>query len=505
MFLFFQPIAKPSEQLEAAVTKFKKSNNVNEQLKIISIFLENIPPFTDYILYKTADKLLESVIKSNSEGQPSKSVINLLYEMTTKYEETIQSMKQSVEALKHNSNLQTGHIKTVDETEVKHYNPYPYLSKASHLYDNLFTMLPTKNQQLIKIISGLFSYDTLKIIQWIKNQKDINNSLFMNLINMVIESKNKDASNLLYGLSSHKDITQQLIPCYNPIQLKKFPVTFVLDMMFLNKQINEAFQPEFENWILNNDSLDIADVGMISSHFQSIWKPDTMLQMLVKSEPSEKFANFKFLMSQDLTLCPISDEIIQEISNDIFNESKSEFRDIVGGDIKSTRETYIFLRLLILSLVDQNKLSDVCKKKVVEFVKDDSEYISVAAVQCLMYWMLNEFNITEYPEVVYQITTKIHCQDINQHIRYLYCLALHLFGRDLKVAAAIIQSDELVRFQPKFKIYIGRSIWCFNHLKNRFDEIMKIEVIDYNLATKVIDIISDHLFNSFEEEEEQIE
>lgn len=498
--MFWKAKNPHEKNLSNTLDKFKKSSSADEQSKLIKDFIIYVPDYTFIILYRHSKKLIELLTASENNQEPSNSVIDLFLTMVESYDAW---MQKTSEETKNSANSET----KIDEKALKkknqEYLPYQYLLKESSFFDSLFHLTKKPDDRVLRIIKGVFSYEPVSFTQWFNGKKDIKNTPFMNLINMVVETKNEHFALLLHQLSvSHPNILKSLEPIMIPI-LKKLPLSAVIDFMMASKVIKSAFPlVDFEKWLLESQSeYTISDIEMISNFFNEIWLSETMIKMLVNSKPSEKLSDLYWISRKEPQVMQISQNIVREICDSLEKTSEMEF--VKFDDSHSIREPYIFVRLYILSLCDPERVTVESQNLVIELIKDPEPFISAAATQCLIYWVVKfNYKFKFNRATVYRIASVTFSDSIENSLRYLYYAALHVLGKCSPVAAAIIQADENIRFKMEYKKFITRESWCFPHIRANFKVISGVKVFDYNQAKTVIDIISQYLADHIDHDSE---
>ncbi|OHT15763.1 hypothetical protein TRFO_42299 [Tritrichomonas foetus] len=500
--MFWRPHTPAEKELNEVMNKFKKASSTNSVITIMNELTPYIPEFNFIILYNFAGKFTDLLLKSDSEGQPSRTTIGLIIHMIKSYEF---AKKELLEGSR--SQSETADKKSAEEIEKKSQNltPYKALFKQSKFFDNLFDLLKTPNPSVLFIIESFFNDDPIIVTNWIKSQKRIEKGKFMNLIKLVSETKDPTAAKLLQRLSvSHPDIIKALTPIFIP-KLKTFPVSIVLDLMLASNDIRESFPSvDFESWLMESGKYyTMSDIEMIIKFHEVIWKTESAAKLLLKSLPPEKMADIMWISRMEAQDLELTQEVIDETSASM-NPVNVEFNS--SSDCESSRDPFMFIRIFVLSFSDPEKVTPEAINTLIRLVKDPSPFVAAAAVQCLILWVL-KFNFDVRQSLVYRIAYIAADTKLPPSLRYLYFVALQVFGTKQDIATAILQADTNLRYESKMKMKIIRESWCFPHFKTMFETINKIKLCDYNHSKGIIDYISDFLneYEDYEYEEEQEE
>ncbi|KAK8857582.1 hypothetical protein M9Y10_015987 [Tritrichomonas musculus] len=497
--MFWKAKNQNEKNLSNAMDKFKKANNVGDQVKLIKEFINYTPDYTFIILYRHARKLIDLLLSSNSDDEPSNSVIDLIFTMVERYNIFNQKMQEE------SKNSTDATKKKSDEKALKKKNqecfPYDYLIKENAFYDNLFQLTKKADERVLGIIEGVYKYEPVSFTEWLHSKKDIRKCTFMNFIQMVIDTKDQRSAKLLHLLSvSHPNILKSLEPIFIPI-MKKLPLSAVLDLMMASKDIKNSFpSDDFQVWLLESQNeYTISDLEMISNFFNEIWLSETMIKMLASSKPPEKMSDIFWISRKDPQNFDIPQNIVREACNSIEDTSKVVF--VESSDCESTRDPYFFIRLYILSLSNPERVTFESQNLVTDLIKDSNPFVAAAATQCLISWITRfDYQIKFSQASVYRLAYSTFSENIDKALRYIYYACLHVLGKNFQVAAAIIQADENIRFKPEYKKFIIRESWCFPHIRKSFNLINQVKFVDFNQAKTIIDVVSSYFSDHVDEE-----
>lgn len=472
--MFWKPKTPQEKDLSEKMTKLKKASS-SGQVAIIYDLFQFIPDYTYIILYKFVGKFTEN-LKNPISDKATSATVDLICHMIEKSDELLQVSKNSKES----------------DNKTSEFLPYPPFLKQSKFIDYLFCLTSVLDERVILMLEKFYTHDPMYFVKWILAQKHPEKSPLMLLFELVVKTQNLRVGRIAHLLTvSQKEVTAHLIPTIIRPLLKKFPVSIVIDLMVASTEIREMIPfADFEVWLLTHDRFTLSDIEIVTGFYKELWLSETSIKLFLRSDPPMKMNNVKWISERDpQTNIDLSYEMTMQTIKQL--RPNIEFTGPCE-DCETTRDPYMFVRLFVLSFSNPKTIGLDTQNLVIELVKDKNEFVSAAATQCIMYWIL-KFDYQIKPFLVYRVASAAVDEKITEALRYLYMSALHLFGKQQDVASAILQAEEKLRFTSNLRIKLCRNSWIFPHFKCNVPKILKIKLVDYNQAADLIGFITGYL------------
>lgn len=479
-----QPLSESEQKdLSEKVKKIKKAIP-NDLPKLLPELCPFVPNGISLFIQQIGPKLTENLAYPLKNPITS-AVVDFICFMINKAEKKIKELKE-LDAAK----AQTDQTDSQAVDAYSELRPNSSLVSQKKFFDNLFGLMETYDDRIMYIVESLYSTDPLYFVKWILSQKKIEKSPFMNLVNLVINTQNLRAGRRLQlFVVSSKDVTPKLIPIIQPI-LKKLPVSIVIDLMIPSPEIRNMIpQNELEPWLLSYQRFTLSDIEQITKFFNEIWLSETSIKLLLRSTVPQAMQDIEWMAKRGPQLFTLSQPLIRQACN--------QFRPGIKftgpcKDCQTTRSPYMFIRMFIISLGNPSDVSSDVHNMVYDMVKSKNEYVSCAALQCILVWML-KFCYKIKPFLVYRVAG---IKPLSEPHKLLIICALHVFGLQEKVAVAILQTEEELRITKKQQILMNRENWMFSHFKPYVKNILNIKLVDYNQALDYSEYILGYLHDA---------
>ncbi|KAK8893102.1 hypothetical protein M9Y10_021517 [Tritrichomonas musculus] len=491
--MFWKPKTPKEKDLSDKMTKLKKATSSSQVALIYDLF-QFVPEYTNIILAKLVSKFTDN-LKNPITDKVTSATVDLICHMIEKSDILLQESKSSKE----------GTDQKVDGNTID-YLPYPPFLKQSKFIDYLFYLTANFDERVILMLEKFYAHDPLFFVKWILSQKRPEKSPLMLLFQLVVKTQNLRVGRLGHLLTvSRKDVTAYLTPTIIRPLLKQFPVSIVIDLMVASTEIRDIIPfADFEVWLLTHNHFTLSDIEIVTNFYKQLWLSETSMKLLLRSDVPTKMNEVKWISQRE----PQTNiDLSYELATQAIKQLKPDIK-FTGpcDDCETTRDPYMFVRLFILSFTNPKKIGLDTHNLVIELIKDKNEFVSAAATQCIIYWMLH-YDYQIKPSVVYRVSSAAVDEKTPECLRYLYMCALQVFGEKQDVASAILQAEENLRFSSKLRIKLCRSGWIFPHFKNNVQKILKIKLVDYNQAADLVSFITGYLCDANDDkidQEEQI-
>lgn len=468
-FIFGKKEAQPNVQ--SIIDSIQKSPTVE-----LYTSLQNfIPAESELILTQLLNNMVSTLIRPSSDPQVQKEIINVMHKIIFEAE----------------SNNPESHI-------------YLILIEHVNLVQSLMEHIYPLNEKIIYIIDKLYmKYPNILIDYFIEHLNSAEQ-----MIKLIGATKNQQASMIFQKLSvSRRDVFEKLKPLISK-NIRAFPATTFVDYMIASPDLQGLIpNEEIESWLIQNDRFTIFDVESLLQFYPFLWETETFLIILSKTEPSPgtKHVNWiheKQAQQNDLQLSesnavttanslvdPKTGFTVTEVIR--FNKFHPNNQPITPILFYDQCESYAFVRLYCLSFTDPSYLDNSTITIICDLCNDKHEYIAAAAIQTLIFWIIN-YKLTVDTYLVYRTAGAIF-EERPPHLILLYKTFLRVLGTIFDNAVSILVAEPLLTYKESMNAKISQSKWCYPHFNKMLNIIPKLKLVDYSDSFKALGYILQYI------------
>jgi hypothetical protein len=122
---------------------------------------------------------------------------------------------------------------------------------------------------------------------------------------------------------------------------------------------------------------------------------------------------------------------------------------------------------------------------LIELLFDQHEFISAAAVQVIMIWVLT-YDMAAPSSVIYRTTAAIVDDRRSTFLRDLYRALFKLLGSQSEPVASIISSDPALGYDEAMEEGIRRARWSFPHFARVLKRVPEVKIVGYSDSMMVL-------------------
>lgn len=444
--------------------------------ELYTSLLNFIPNESELILTQLLNNMVLTLIRPSSDPLVQKSIIDVMH-------------------------------KIIFEAESKNPDSHIYLILIEHvnLVQSLMEHIYPLNEKIIYIIDKLYlKYPNIFIEYIIEHLNSAEE-----MIKLIGATKNQQASMIFQKISvSRKDVFEKLKPLIAK-NIRAFPASTFVDYMIASPDLRGLIpNDEIEEWLLQNNRFTIFDVESLLEFYPLLWETETFLIILSMTEPDPGTKHINWIHDKS----PQEKEIKLETKNAVATASslidpKTGFN--VTEDIRRNKiqpdeppptpilfydqcESYAFVRLYCLSFANPSDLDPNTIIIICGLCKDKHEYIAAAAMQTLIFWIIN-YKLTVETYLVYRTAGAIFEEERPDNLKLLYKAFLRVLGTIFDNAVSILVAEPSLTYRESMGAEIQQSKWCFPHFNKMLDIIPRLKLVDYSDSFKALGYILQYL------------
>ena len=439
------------KRIDEILKKIKK-----EQISVDPELIDELTTLADqnfsYIIKNGLDSFLNLLEVTNISGDLQPKTITLLKKLVEK-------------------------DSTVEETL------FSFLSKPK-LLPILFSHARSGQKEIYEILEALYLSSPPDVIQLIINSPNT----VTPLIQCVASSNNPDASKFLIILNGLGGVKELIEPQIKE-NLQKFPLSVSLDILVGYKDTaKEMPQDQFEEWVLNKSSnFSILDIQQIFDFYPGVWNTSTAVKLFINSTPSPILSHMDFCSKREAQKIDVTPEDAKAASDSVVSAPIS----LVPNS--NEEASFFFMRIYILSLCDSSLVTDKAKEVVYKHILASEEYLSAAAIQCVLFWATKQASLPS--KVVYLIAASMHVTERTKEFIALARAAVMSLAMTHNSAATITLLDPGMKFdEQQLQLLTSDDTpkWLFPHVKASLGSILSEKIYDDTLSVDIIGGIAEY-------------
>jgi hypothetical protein len=122
---------------------------------------------------------------------------------------------------------------------------------------------------------------------------------------------------------------------------------------------------------------------------------------------------------------------------------------------------------------------------VIQLLFDQHEFISAAAIQVIMIWVLT-YKMAVPSSVIYRTTAAIVDRHRSPVLRDLYRALFRLLGSQSEAVASILSSDPALRYDEAMEAGIREVNWSFPHFADVLRKLSAVRIVDESDSMMVL-------------------
>lgn len=445
-------------------------------VELYTNLLNFIPKESELILKQLLNNMVLTLIRPSSDPQVQKLIIDAIYKIIFEAE----------------SNNPDSHI-------------YLLLIEHVNLVQSLMEHIYPLNEKVIYIIDKLYlKYPNIFIEYIIEHLNSAEQ-----MIKLIGATKNQQASTIFQKLSvSRKDVFEKLKPLIAK-NIRAFPASTFVDYMIASPDLRGLIpDDEIEEWLIQNDHFTIFDVEALLEFYPLLWETETFLIILSMTDPDPGTKHINWIhdkppQKNDIKLS--SENAVTAAASLIdpqtgFNVTE----DIRRKELQPNEEpptpilfydqceSYAFVRLYCLSFADPSDLDQSTISIICGLCKDKHEFIAAAAMQTLIFWILN-YKLSVETYLVYRTAGAIFEEERPESLKLLYKAFLRVLGTIFDNAVSILVAEPSLTYKEPMGEEIQKSKWCYPHFIKMLDIIPRLKLVDYSDSFKALGYIIQYL------------
>lgn len=481
MFANFFSDSKPVDEKELQVLeltdRIASSPSTSPELtQLYSYLLPFVPGYTALILQNVLNHMVQILSKPVEDAHLSPTIIAVLSKM----------------------------VSTGDEADPKT-DPLPQLSAHPNVPPALFQHLYPLDREVVRLVDTMFVkcpniFTEFALKSW---------PSLIPLMKAIIETGNEDASSLLLRVvGSKKEILEALTPELKR-HLRQFPAFLAINLMIASEELKTVIkEDEVEEWLSHSQRFTISDVEMIVSFYTFMWQRKMMIDMMLKVEPFEDVRSVRWMRSQKPMEIELDDQFLELAGNQLahppFSVTSVTRNYGTKRVVTNPGAGYAFLRLYIMSMGDPRKLKPEATEAAAALVFDANEWISAAAAQTQIIWMI-KYDWKASLKVVYKSASAIFDRLKSREYSCLFKAFLRVLSEQYNLTVSILASEKELAYEPSLNKIIRRGQWCFPHMQGVLSELQVLPLSNFSESLKVLGYVVDYLGVDGQEEDAALE
>lgn len=460
--------ADPVEKEVNEVCEQIISNPPIEELPQLYNSLEQyVPKYTEKILSKISNKMVIVLGTVTDNHSIQNAVINLLLKMTNEYDSAIPGS-----------------------------NPVDILCNHPNFPGALFLLTYPLNPSINKILLFFFIKSPEVFFEYAISSP----ASLKPMIKATIETKDNEIGSLFHKIVvSNEDLLNIMVSYIKPV-FKQFPLTTAIDFMIRDPAIFRPIIPdsEIKDWVLQNETISLFDLQQIVTYFKFMWEEPIAAQLLIRTEANQKFGQLNWLRKMTPQTFTLSPEDATQAADSLIN-SPSSLETITENYgkhetvVKNLHETFVFIRLYILSLAKPSDVPEGAIKLIFKFLFDPDEWISAAAAQLIIIWIVKyDYQISS--GYVYRVAASIFNSPKSDMFVSLSKALLMCFSFQYKYIVSILATEPDLFFNKQTdKNLLEKANWRFPHLKSQLYYLDNLDLINFNDSLKSLGYVLEYL------------
>ena len=376
-------------------------------------------------------------------------------------------------------------------------NPFDIFQNTNNFIQLLISKTDNLNTDLIETLNDCYAYDS----SLFQNLVQSDPQLFVNLIKAA-STKIPEAGKLLFSCFGDQKIAEA---SFMKLQgnfmsnIRKFQVAIAIKFINIYPILKEQIpEDSVESWLKENKEYLISDLENVNSFYPAIWNSDLFCQVIkiTKGDKNIESLNWIHTCPADFSHLSPNGVISKSSAIDLFMSLDKPEYDLSD---ENTRASYIFLRLFALSFCDPSSLHESSISKLLEYMYDENEVVSSAAMQMVYCWMKKR-NYQGTNVMIYKIAEQAMNPENQEKKSYI-----HLCHVLLTTLAYIYpQAATIIAHEPSLKFVSSDDTWMndfadiktgkfiFLHFRKLVIDLDETQIVDSTECLKVIGVIADY-------------
>ncbi|EAY12375.1 hypothetical protein TVAG_246070 [Trichomonas vaginalis G3] len=357
------------------------------------------------------------------------------------------------------------------------------LFKNPQFLPTILSLLETGDNELMLMTQKLLIIDPIEIITFIQNQIKI----LTPLVDCVCRGGNKEASKLLIMLAGAPTLCQLVLPIIIPNK-HRFPIPDLINLIISNSNLKDMTPlTEFASIILHHPSINQLDFKDSLISYPDAWSDISILKILNHFKPSDKAEDaelhefVKFICEQPAQSFDVSETDVLLFSNSLLNPTTK----IPENNLH--KSVFYFIRFYVLSFCNPELVTQEAKDFIYSNLTFDSNYSTLGAVQCIIYWSFH-FKCLVPVDTVYKIAALFYSNPDSKEESNLIRASIRTLSDSINSAATIQLFDEELRFSEEelAEFANSRPSWLFPHVLMMLGDVLKQPIYDATIHLDVL-------------------
>lgn len=460
--------ADPEEKEVSEICEQIISNPPIEDLpKLYNSLEQYVPKYTEKMLSKISNNMVIVLGTITDSRAIQNSVIHLLLKMTNEYDSAIPGS-----------------------------NPVDILCAHPNFPGALFLLTYPLNRSINKILLFFFIKSPEVFFEYAISSP----ASLKPMIKATIETKDNEVGDLFHKIVvSNPDLLNTMVSYIKPV-FKQFPLTTAIDFMIRTPSIFRPLIPdsEIEPWVLQNTTISLFDLQQIVTYFKFMWEKPIAAQLLIRTEANQKIQQLNWLKKMSPQTFTLSPEDAKQAADSLLN-SPTPLQTITENYgkhetvVRNLFETFIFIRLFVLSLAKPSDVPEDAIKLILTFLFDAEEWISAAAIQLIIIWIVKyDFQIPS--GYVYRVAASIFNSPKSKMFVSLSKALLMCFSFQYKYIVSILATEpDLFFSKQQDNLLLESANWRFPHLKQNLTYLDNLDLINFNDSLKTLGYVLEYL------------
>lgn len=404
-----------------------------------------IPHFTELILSNLIDHMIAAIGSPDADRQTTQSVLRIFLKM----------IEQRIEA---------------DPST----DPFPFLAKQPLFLPHLFLNSDQLGREL-DLIRAILERRPEFVRSFVRQSP----CHLMPLIKTILWHRDKSLTDLiLLMIGSDRAVLSGLDAAsrrYIREKLQQFPVSLVSTFVAAIPDLRRDLLPGMEKWLLSQTSLRITDLERFIEYLPEI--SHSSLRLFAKVEPFQDVAALGWIRSLPSHEFEVDDDDLDLIVEEFLHPkvALASVCERYGPQtvVRNPVAGITFLRLFALSRADPSRCPREIVSVVCDLLSDANEWISAAAAQVLMIWIVVRGQKVPV-SVVYKCAGACVDEAMNDSYCALFRALLRASGSQHQMQSSrIVNTTELV-MRPTDVALIQEGEWMFAHLGEALQKVSNI-------------------------------
>lgn len=353
----------------------------------------------------------------------------------------------------------------------------------------LFGYLSRKiDTRVIEIIDTLKDVGGSTVYQWVAK----NSARMTAVFNLVAKTKSVEGGTLLRRLTIGNEKVGKALRVHVERTLANLPISVAIDFAYTDQKLQQLLlhSGSMEKWLTQYDTMNIGDFKWVVSASPDVWTKESCIGFILKTTPCDNFSDaIDIIKQRDALEVVPTDEQLTTCCQQIVGTKHTEFA--IGKAGYSMKYPYLFMRLLVISLVSPEKVPMNVINVILDLMNCEVTEIKGAALQVFAIWGL-KYDFQLPSKIAYRAADIALAPGQRAPIVYIAKTVLHGLARTLPVAATLLNTI------PDMRVGDGRMIlrtasYTFKHYSRLVAKFNVPPCHDYNDAVGVLGCIMQYL------------